>query len=287
MMMRLLCFTVSLARRARCLLTLPFLLTACETLPEEEALRARNRLLQEQKAASLTSWPQPSMGGRSAERYARDTVVRVLPAAAVPALRRGWVKGGGTAVALTPDGYYLTAAHNIGRTPLVLAYPNRKGWRTGRIRVVWTGRSLPQGPDVAVVHSPLRSPLHAPLAPWMETMTPQAEPLLSAGWGTDHRNPATPHLAAGRLERVGPARSGTEAARWRRLWHSLPLVRGDSGAPLFNTRGEIIGLHTGGEYDRVTRMMGRERLQGWTSVGIQPDAHWIQTIIARDRTRQR
>lgn len=284
--LRWLASSVLVAGRRSTLLIMSLWFAACTTLPHDEALRLRNQLLHEQKVASLHAWRKRLGQNKLASADAQAVVVRVIPAAATRALHRGWVSGGGTAVALTPDGYYLTAAHNIGRAPLVLATPTPQGWRTGSVRVVWSGRSLPQGPDVAIVHSSLKGPHAAPLAPWEAAEASRALPLLAAGWGTEARNPTTPQAAAGQLKRLGPARSQSGNLRWRQLHHTIPLVRGDSGAPLLNARGEIIGLHTGGEFDRVTQLWGRPRLHDWISIGVQLDPRWIESVIAEDRARR-
>ncbi len=264
--------------------------TACQTVAGDDALAARGRILNARKAASLEPWKHRVIQHRPATRYAGEAAVWLLPAAARSALREGRVAGGGTAVALTPDGYYLTAAHNIGKAPLLLARPGRDGWQTGSVRVVWTGRSMQNGPDLALLKSPLPPARGTTPAHWADLAAACSRPVLAAGWGTQPRGATAPAPAAGHLRDVldrpsGPFRPSSPSPSWRLFTHTAPLARGDSGAPLFNERGELLGLHTGGEFDRVTRAFGREFLHDWISTAVAPDPAWLQSLIDVDRAR--
>lgn len=132
---------------------------------------------------------------------------------------------GGLAAAVTFDGYYVTASHVLeDNEPVLLLSRTPEGLLEERARVVWRSS---QGMDLALIKGPPRG-----------TCFPIAE--------------ATPRI--GEIVLAGGATGGDSAGRVlsvnrRRILHSAPLRRGDSGGPLINTSGEIVGVNRAIHYD--------------------------------------
>jgi serine protease Do len=185
--------------------------------------------------------------------------------------------GLGTAIPVTADGYYVTAAHCLsgleGGAPaslVSLVVTNGRDIRHGPARLVWMSD---QG-DLALLHS-------------------KAAPFDVLGWETAESRPDSTVVASGYESVIGAAAlgqpggyAGPSAGLYRgrgrttsdfsEVLHDAPLAPGDSGGPLVTGSGKLIGVNT-----RITGGLFR---RGW-SVALQPDAARLRTLIEADRRR--
>ena len=196
--------------------------------------------------------------------------------------------GGGSAVALTSDGYLLTAEHCIFPAPLIAVMydhdPTRATWAPAR--VVWSPAHNSDDPsseqaDIALLHAPLENltPIEwAPLA-----LCPEGTPVLSVGVGTD-----TTRCAAGFVSRAPSEIADIPEALPRRalmFTTNAPLMPGDSGGPTFV---EIPDPHTPGQ--TTLALLGvavtADLIPDSTTFrsGIaRPNPAWLNELIERDR----
>ncbi len=158
-----------------------------------------------------------------------------------------------------------------------------------KARVVWQGGSAKKGgSDVALVHGATRPYFALPLARWPARNHASGQPVLTAGWGAflDNEN-VTGWASGGHLVQALPQESDPAGFRWKKLRHNAPLVPGDSGGPLMNERGEILGLNSTVGCRYVIEIFGKTYLLGLYSSAVSPDPSWIQSLIEKDRAQRR
>jgi len=135
----------------------------------------------------------------------------------------------GAAAAVSADGYYLTAAHDLSLGPVHLAIEAGGEVLSAPARVVWTDADF----DVALLHAHLAPEAFFALVPDRELE--EGEVVLSFS-----------HMlgpAAGQLDvDVDLPAEGEYVALT--LPHSTPLRRGFSGAPAITLDGELLGVDT-------------------------------------------
>ena len=196
--------------------------------------------------------------------------------------------GGGTATAITSDGYWLTAAHVVEFTHIYLASIKLGeqppgGYETTAlhpVRVVWTrAKNSPDAPDLALIHCshpPERhfQLLRAPI-PTLDTE------VLASGYGADG-----PEQSGGRILRRGPEKGIDHGPRWMEYLNDAPLVPGDSGGPLLNAEGELLGINVSGDF-ACRNILGWERLVEYRSRTVCPDTDWIRKLIVADRAEMK
>jgi len=176
----------------------------------------------------------------------------------------------GTATAIARDGYFLTAAHVLDRGVPLLLRKDRRHWRLKLnlvpTRVVWSDPEL----DLAVIHAPLR------LRRWLELTPepgPRGEEVCSGGYVDGE---VWVSLAAGELLEGHPAASEVPATR---VDHSCPLRMGDSGGPLIDAQGRLLGIN----YEAHYHWLG---FGGWTASACWIDPDWLQRLLSEDRAKR-
>jgi S1-C subfamily serine protease len=197
----------------------------------------------------------------------------------------------GTAVPLTPDGYYLTAAHCISASASGLAGGGRwiasaddaknavvaivvtdgRDVRHAQARVVWTSA---EG-DLALLHA---TALPFALLPWQDGDVPPGSPVFAAGFPCV-MSPADRPSSAGY---GGPSAGaclgpGEVAGDHLEIRHDAPLASGDSGGPLVSAQGRLIGVNT--------RIAGGFLRRG-PSIALRPVREKLLALIAADRARR-
>lgn len=178
----------------------------------------------------------------------------------------------GSAVPVTDDGYFLTAAHCISEEPYVIVIRDRDGNFVERLgRTVWSGLWATGRTDIAVVHAP---GVECESLEWCGLDDAGGgEHVLSAGVGYN----AT-RLAAGQIT-GGPIGVREAPPGLAHAFHvDSPLIPGDSGGPTIVAGGRLLGVCANVEIEIFTRPGGGEVLR--------PDPAFIQRVIGADRSKR-
>lgn len=192
----------------------------------------------------------------------------------------------GSAVAITPDGYFLTAAHCVEELPrftlIGLTEENKVAEVTGR--VVWKGRGDDAGPDLAVIHAPFRPA--AFLLPTPLERTKPGTPVLTAGFGSKGFPTLALGQSGGQIAAAGPIQSRPGDGRWQELFHTAPLAHGDSGGPLLGPDGLLLGVNSRVE-GKLFFPLGLNRIWFYKGAACAPDPAWLHRLIQEDRRKMR
>ena len=180
---------------------------------------------------------------------------------------------GGSAAPISADGYFLTADHVLARVgenrhAFVIS---RAGDRlvAAKARVVWRSASA----DLALLHVPLKTPhFYEWTAP--DRWLPVGTRLIHGGLATGSK-PGIGKLATA----LPPEHRFTRA---RRFEIDIPLQPGDSGGPVVNARGELIGINSAVEF-----LVPMETAFFVDSEGTRPNTQMLGDLIDRDRARNR
>jgi S1-C subfamily serine protease len=202
-------------------------------------------------------------------------------------------KGAGTygsAVPISPDGYFLTAEHCIGAGPLALVVFTKDD-RLLKLpaRVVWAARSDSGVPDLAILHARVK-----PFSPFSLadlTRIKPREPVALAGWSQPHFN----SLAAGRIVKIGSPQLGAAGLGWRSIRHDAPFAVGDSGGPLITSDGRLAGINAQMSFNLFSAFRvlvgldgsAQRPLFGYDCEAILPDRDWLECTIEADRLARR
>lgn len=145
---------------------------------------------------------------------------------------------GGTAVPVTGDGYFLTADHVLstaeGRRIFIVLR------REGRLRA-FPARpvSRSRNDDIALLHIDEPTPHHYEWTP-RDQWLPQGTPVMHAGISTGFRD------SSGKL--ISPVAPESAFSGNQRFKHDIPLEPGDSGGPVVDANGRLIGVNSAVEF---------------------------------------
>ena len=157
---------------------------------------------------------------------------------------------GGLASAVTRDGYYVTAGHVLkDDDPVLLLWSGPEGLVQQKARVVWRS---PEDWDIALIKGPPRRTCFS-----IAVEKPRVGATVLAGGATG-----------------GDSAGGILAVDGERVMHSAPLRRGDSGGPLINTAGELVG---------VNRAIHFDVFRGRRNEAVQLPVEMLWDAIERDR----
>lgn len=175
-----------------------------------------------------TAFSQEVPSSLAALQEMQDHLVKLFPhlEECTVGLRIGPVQGSG--VIVRPDGYILTAAHVSGvpgRPVTIITSDGR------RLRGTTLGRNSVIDASMIRIDSNRTDWPHAKLA---------VEPVERGDWCAVLGHPGGFQNDRGAVLRLGRV---TDKTRWR-LQSDCELVGGDSGGPIFNMRGEVIGINT-------------------------------------------
>jgi S1-C subfamily serine protease len=253
-----------------CLFLAVALLTGCQSFMLAQ--------IDARKAPSLAPWRDRAIAGESARDYVLrrsavltsgcDGVVAQVTADRTAILRAadtsGGRGGGCGAVAITPDGYFLSAAHCVQDPPLMLYRfePGEQAAVAVRLVALFKDDRV-EGPDYALVHVDLATPAYAPLA---ETV-PAGEPVICVGSGI-----GSSIFAAGSVTGEQQCLAGNVPVRI--ITHDAPLYLGDSGGPVFDPLGRLIGISVWSDFDGFSAPHAAAQL---------PDPAELRRIIDLDR----
>lgn len=177
---------------------------------------------------------------------------------------------GGSATPISPDGYFLTADHVLaqadGRNVFVL-YGNRGRLIPKKARVVWRSEAS----DLALLHIPEKTPYYYR---WTA-----ADRWLSPGTGVVHGGIATGFKSApGRLGTAIPPENFLTGNRAFKI--DIPLQPGDSGGPVVDAYGALVGINSAVEF-----LIPMETAFFVDSEANRPNTRKLASIIQMDRSR--
>lgn len=178
---------------------------------------------------------------------------------------------GGSAAPISPDGYFLTADHVLSRIAgrnVFLIYGQGGKLAPARARVVWRSERA----DLALLHIPVKTPYY------YEWTAPDR--WLPAGIGIIHGGISTGFRSAeGRL-RTTLAPEGMFTGN-RRFKIDIPLQPGDSGGPVVDAYGRLVGINSAVEF-----LVPMETAFFIDSEGTRPNTRMLAGLIGRDRVKQ-
>lgn len=223
-------------------------------------------------------------------------------------------RGFGSAVPVTDDGYFLTVAHVVDDTEklhLVVGLSGTGGRRRVEgvpARVVWTSEGLPakeddRAPDeampeldFAIIHSEAHQ--LPPLVPFpLAGEVPDTdESVICAGWPIiffeDFSNGA--RLAAGKIVAVHRQKAYGPLPAFLTVQHDAPFVFGDSGGPLLDRKGNLVGINSTFHFSaswwqviaiRLGHRPKKTEELNYLADAYMPEPNWLWQVIADDRER--
>jgi S1-C subfamily serine protease len=196
------------------------------------------------------------------------TIVSVRPEAGGFVIEES---GLGTAAAIAPDGYWLTAAHCVTEPyPHVITTIGNER-HIAPARIVWAGDPDDELRDLAILKTEQRLPW---IFDWgdLEEIR-QGAPLAGAGYGGRDEHTVA-HVFGGHAREHPTLEMNGLAPRTALVVGDLPFVPGDSGGPLVTPRGGLLAVNT---RIRVS-VVGSP-----TSLSVAPDREWVERMIAQDR----
>jgi len=284
-------------------------LSGCTAVVGQMTMGRVDKALQRRKAPSLHSWSPGNSDIRQAlqavevrtglllshwDSISVNTHVKKDGALAFDV---GFTGEGGfisSAVPVTTDGYFLTAAHCADNDDLTLVTLNHKLHLVKvAARVVWRGNAVKNGPDLAIIKAAVRPPLPFELA-GAGALSPHVK-VAATGWsGIVHDNPMGA-TAAGRILTVSSLQSDESGAAWRVIGHDVPLNFGDSGGPLVLQDGRLAGINScigvtvsGFLWTTLGFSGSADRpLSGYSGEAFAPSPAWLHRTIENDRIATR
>ena len=179
---------------------------------------------------------------------------------------------GGSAAPITDDGYFLTADHVLerlksGRHAFVI-YHLDDTLVTAKARIVWRSASA----DLALLHASLKTPYFYQWTPPQDWL-PVGTPVIHGGIATGLK-PGSGKLATA----LSPEYHFTGA---RKFEIDIPLQPGDSGGPVVDAHGDLVGINSAVEF-----LVPMDTAFFVDSEGIRPNTRMIADLIKRDRARK-
>lgn len=180
---------------------------------------------------------------------------------------------GGSATPISPDGYFLTADHVIeredGRSVFVLTGGEGGRLVPYRARVVWRSKKA----DLALLHIRHSTPDYykwTPPSEWLPVGTPVIHGGLAtgtnSGWG-----------------KLGSSLKPERTLSHHRMFKmDIPLQPGDSGGPVVDARGLLVGINSAVEY-----LVSMETPFFIDSEASRPHLGHLTKLVHEDRQRNR
>jgi len=175
---------------------------------------------------------------------------------------------GGSAAPITEDGYFLTADHVLAKAPgknVFIIYGRGGRVITSKARIVWRSYTS----DLAILHIPTKTPYYYEWTP--------PDRWLSPGHGIIHGGMATGFQSSPGKLRTALAPEGVFTGN-RRFKIDIPLKPGDSGGPVVDAYGNLIGINSAVEF-----LIPLETAIFIDSEGNRPSIGKINSIIRKDR----
>ena len=232
------------------------------------------------QACSVAPAPDPAVPGVEAHKTVlervsavvvtdRDDLSRWLDTGFPRPHTRGDAEGG-SATPISADGYFLTANHVLARMKgrnVFIMY--RLGTRPtpAKARVIWRSK----GADLALLHIPAKT---GNFYRW----TPPDQ-WVAEGTGVIHGGIATGIKAEWGKLTSSLAPEGTFTGS-RKFKIDIPLQPGDSGGPVVDAHGALVGINTAVEY-----LVPMETAFFLDSEASRPNTRKIDSLMRKDRAQ--
>lgn len=175
---------------------------------------------------------------------------------------------GGSAVPIAADGYFITADHVLASSEgkqVYVIYGREGRLKSSQARIVWRS---PTG-DLALLHAEVATPEFyrwTPPGAWL----PRGTPVMHAGIATGFKS------SPGKL--ISGIPPETPFSGSRRFKHDIPLEPGDSGGPVVDARGLLVGVNSAVEF-----LVPLETAFFIESEANRPNVRQLMGLIAKDR----
>jgi S1-C subfamily serine protease len=179
---------------------------------------------------------------------------------------------GGSAAPISPDGYFLTADHVLSRMAgrnVFLIYGQGGRLAPARARVVWRSESS----DMALLHIPVKTPYYYQWTPperWLPEGTRVMHGGIATGFKSGDGKLGTPLAPEGTF-------TGT-----RKFKMDIPLQPGDSGGPVVDAHGRLVGINSAVEF-----LVPMETAFFVDSEGNRPNIRTLNATMEQDRSQNR
>ncbi len=190
--------------------------------------------------------PDPAVPGRAVLRQAAARLTAIVISGKdelSPWVESRFTQGqgpddadGGSAVPISPDGYFITADHVLSRSDgrnIFIVHGQQGGLRATKARIVWRSAST----DLALLHIPVATPRYYTWSP-SDRWLPAGTPVIHSGIATGFRS------EPGKLV-TGIPPGKKNGARFK---HDIPLEPGDSGGAVIDARGQLVGVNSAVEF---------------------------------------
>ena len=173
---------------------------------------------------------------------------------------------GGSAVPISPDGYFITADHVLSRSAgrnVFIIHGQQAGLKATKARIVWRSASA----DLAVLNIPVATPNYYTWTA-QDQWLPAGTPVIHSGIATGFRS------EPGKLVTSIPP-GHANAARFK---HDIPLEPGDSGGAVIDAHGQLVGVNSAVEF-----LVPLETAFFIESEANRPNVRALQRVIESDR----
>ena len=179
---------------------------------------------------------------------------------------------GGSAAPISADGYFLTADHVLsqaaGRNVFIICGQGGPLLPT-KARVVWRSKSS----DLALLHIARKTPYFYQWTP-PQLWQPIGNKVIHGGLSTGLKS------ISGKLATAIPPEGILTGPRLFKI--DIPLQPGDSGGPIVNSYGQLVGINSAVEF-----LIPMETAFFIESEGRRPNTRSIDSLIRADRARLR
>jgi S1-C subfamily serine protease len=183
-------------------------------------------------------------------------------------LDHGNAQSAGVACAISPDGYFISAAHVTEKKEAEMIYISHQGPVSVPVRIVDEIKSH----DLVVLHAPIRTSHYFPLN---DNQLRSGHHLISGGMGIN--NNSAGQLIVSRTDRA--ALENGDKVNIHILKSNLPIKKGDSGGPLIDEQGYLRGINS---LVSINFIVKKDPI----SYHVFPSLQWIQSTIEKDRKEQ-
>ena len=172
--------------------------------------------------------------------------------------------GLGSAIALSTDGTFLTAAHNLQRPPFAVAVIRKDRIEFSEAKIVWRGNADIPEEDFAVIKASVRP---EGVVQWKDDDRP--------GPATEIASMSAPHgRCGGRILESAEYSSPTTPCTVRTVLHDLPILVGDSGGPVVGRDGRLVGMNV---------LIKGSLFGAARSLAIRPSWRWASSFAGGSR----